>query len=179
MNKYIQIGTIVAAHGWHGQVILVHQLGKQATGDNIPVLFIEKNINNFIPYFIESIQEVKDGEVFLKLESIDSKEDARSLLKKKVCLDRDSFRTLIQPDSHLYYIGFTLIDKKEKTLGKIADVTQLPGQLIAHVHEKGKELLIPLTEQTIDKTDRKEQIIYVTLPDGLLDIYRGEDTGSE
>lgn len=179
MSAYIQIGTIAATQGWKGEVILVHELGNELNSDNISVLFIERNKNNFIPYFIKSIRQKKNTEAVLKLEDIDSKESARILLRKKVYVTRDIFDTVAQPDSQLYYLGFTIVDKKEKELGQIAEIVQLPGQLVARILEADNELLIPLTEQTIEKTDLKKKIIYVHLPDGLIDIYRQDDSDSK
>jgi 16S rRNA processing protein RimM len=34
-----------------------------------------------------------------------------------------------------------------------------------------KEVLIPLNEKTLKKIDRKKKQVYVTLPEGLLEIY--------
>ncbi len=179
MSDYIHIGTIVAARGLAGEMILVHEMGRQLTRENIPVLFIEKNSHNFIPYFVESIQGKNDKEVYLRLETVTSKETAQTLLKKKAYLAQEAFNTLVGPDSDLYYLGFTLVDAKEKELGKIVEISRLPTQLIAHVDEKGNELLIPLTPQTIERIDRKKKIVFVTLPAGLTDIYRQKNPDQE
>jgi 16S rRNA processing protein RimM len=36
---------------------------------------------------------------------------------------------------------------------------------------KGKEVLIPINDETILKVDRENKIMQVCLPDGLLDVY--------
>jgi len=36
----------------------------------------------------------------------------------------------------------------------------------------GKEALIPIHGESLDKIDQENRKVYVTLPDGLLDIYR-------
>ena len=36
---------------------------------------------------------------------------------------------------------------------------------------KGKEVLIPINDDTIEKVDRANKTVYVNLPDGLLDVY--------
>ena len=48
-----------------------------------------------------------------------------------------------------------------------------PHQVLLRVTLEGNEALIPLHAETLDKIDRVAQKVYVTLPDGLLDIYRG------
>jgi 16S rRNA processing protein RimM len=36
---------------------------------------------------------------------------------------------------------------------------------------EGKEVLIPLHEETLDSIDHDKKQVHVTLPDGLLEIY--------
>lgn len=172
MAQYLQIGKIAATFGLKGEVVLLHQLGTNPHWENVPALFIEKNKNNFIPYFIESIHPKSATEALVKFESIESKETAGRLLKKGVYLEKALFQEQITPESHLFYLGFTLYDRKEKELGEIAELIDLPEQLLAKVFQEGNELLIPLTEQTIERIDRDQKVIYVALPEGLLDIYR-------
>ncbi len=179
MSDYIHIGTIVATRGLSGEMVIVHELGKQLNRENIPALFIERNRKNFIPYFIESTQDKNEKEAYLQLEGVDRKETAQALVRKKVYLEKNTFEGLVKPDSALYYLGFTLFDRNEKELGEIVEISRLPTQLIAHVNERGNELLIPLTQQTIERIDRANKIIFVTLPAGLTDIYRQNGTGSE
>ncbi len=172
MEKYIQIGKIAAIFGLKGDLIVSHRLGARANWNHIPVLFIEKNRNSYIPYFLEAVYPKSETEARIKLEEVDSKETARSLLRKNISLESSVFREVVGPDSDLSYLGFTLFDKKEKELGEIAELIELPEQLLAKVFQKGSELLIPLSPQTIEQIDKDKKIIYVALPDGLLDLYR-------
>ena len=36
-----------------------------------------------------------------------------------------------------------------------------------------KEALIPIHQETLKKTDNKKKLVYVSLPEGLLEIYKG------
>jgi 16S rRNA processing protein RimM len=36
----------------------------------------------------------------------------------------------------------------------------------------GKEALIPVHEETLEKIDKRKKQVFLHLPDGLLDIYR-------
>ena len=59
----------------------------------------------------------------------------------------------------------------EKDLGKILEVIEQPHQILCTIILNEKEALIPLHEDSLEKIDKKHRKIYVTLPDGLLDIY--------
>jgi len=68
------------------------------------------------------------------------------------------------------YIGYTLIDEHHGDLGKIEDVQEFPHQEMAFFHYNNKEKLVPLNDSLIIRVDKEKQIIYVDLPEGLLDI---------
>jgi 16S rRNA processing protein RimM len=53
----------------------------------------------------------------------------------------------------------------------VLEVIEQPVQILLRIELQGKEVLVPLNESTLDKIDHKQGKIYVTLPDGLLDIY--------
>ena len=46
-----------------------------------------------------------------------------------------------------------------------------PHQLLCRIEMAGKEVLIPLNENTIRKIDNKAGRVIVELPEGLLEIY--------
>src|SRR5699024_3260680 len=171
MNNYIKIGSIAATTGLKGAVIILHELGYSLQKDMLSVLYIEKNKGSYIPYFIISWEEKSSSEAQLCLESVKTRAAAKQLLKKKIYLDQKTFNSIVQPESDLYFIGFSIIDKG-KELGVVKEIVQLPEQILAKVVEGNHELLIPLSEQIIKKTDHARKAIHVDLPEGLLDIYR-------
>lgn len=70
-------------------------------------------------------------------------------------------------------MGYEVITDEDENLGPIEEVIEQPHQVLLRVTLEGNEALIPLHAETLDKIDRVAQKVYVTLPDGLLDIYRG------
>jgi len=57
-------------------------------------------------------------------------------------------------------------------LGEILEVIEQPHQILCTIMLKGKEALIPLHEESLEKLDTKNRKVYVSLPDGLLEIYQ-------
>ncbi len=47
-----------------------------------------------------------------------------------------------------------------------------PHQVLCAILLNGKEALIPIHEDSLEKVDAKNRRVYVNLPEGLLDIYR-------
>ena len=64
-----------------------------------------------------------------------------------------------------------MIINNDAPLGEILELIEQPHQLLCRLEIKGKEVLIPLHEETLQKVNHTKKEILVELPDGLLDIY--------
>ena len=172
MNDYINIGKIVASFGLKGEVILKHALGKKTELNNIEAIFVEENKGSYLPYFVESSKAKDHDETYVKLESVDTRESANRLSTKNVWLLDADFRKLAGKSAPISLLGFELITDEDEHLGPIEEVIEQPHQVLLRISLDGKEALIPLHAETLDKIDHQKKQVYVTLPDGLLDIYR-------
>jgi 16S rRNA processing protein RimM len=171
MNNYFSIGKLVAVFGLNGEFILKHSLGKRSGLNGVEAIFVEEQKNSFIPYFVQKTS-VKDHEhVFVKLEGIDNKEAARRLVQMGVYLEEADFKKQAASSAPLSLLGFTVHDKAQGVLGVIEEIIEMPMQILAKVMISEKEVLLPLNEQSIVKVEKKQQIVHVDLPEGLLDIY--------
>jgi 16S rRNA processing protein RimM len=57
------------------------------------------------------------------------------------------------------------------SIGEILEVIEQTHQLLCRIEINKKEVLIPLNENTLRKTDHKRKEVTVQLPEGLLEIY--------
>ncbi len=172
MKEYIHIGRMVAAFGLQGELILKHALGKKTALKDIEALFIEEHKGSYLPYFVEQSKAKDTEETYVKLEGVNTRETAARLSSKNVWLLEDDFRKLAGKTAPISLLGFELITDEEEHLGPIEEVIEQPHQVLLRITLDGKEALIPLHEETLDKIDHKGKKVYVILPDGLLDIYR-------
>ena len=171
MKQYRSIGKIVSAFGLKGELILLHQLGKKSSLKALEVLFIEMKKDEMLPYFIKSTRIKSETEIYLQLEGIDVKENAKSVLQKQVWLTEEDFEKYAGKSAPISLLGYHIINE-EKDLGEILEVIEQPHQLICSINLNEKEVLIPLHEETIKKIDKKKKEVRVELPEGLLDIYQ-------
>lgn len=169
--QYFKIGKLASTHGLKGDIVLQHSLGKKTSLKGLETIFVEEGNNNFMPYFITASSLKNDKEVFIKLEGIDIKETARKLTPKDVWLTEADFKKFAAKSSPISLLGFHLINENED-LGEILEVIEQPHQVLCSILLDGKEALIPIHEDSLDKVDKKNRKVFVTLPDGLLDIYR-------
>jgi len=170
IKNYRNIGKIVSVFGFKGELTIHHHLGKKTSLKGLEVIFIEEKKDEMLPYFVESTKIKNDDEVHIKLEGIDTKEIARKFLQKEAWLTDTDFQKYAVKSAPISLVGYHVIDA-EKDLGEILEVIEQPHQVLCRLEIKEREVLIPINEETLQKTDRKNKRIFVSLPDGLIDIY--------
>src|SRR5665647_3486179 len=171
MNNYFKIGKLAATFGLEGQLILEHSLGKKTSLKGLEHIFIEETNDSFLPYFIEATKIKNDKEIYIKLEGIDSKEVAKKLIKKEAWLIESDFKKFSASAAPISLLGFMVVNEDEE-LGEVCEVIEQPHQVLCKIILNGKEALIPIHEDSLEKIDKKNRKLFVNLPDGLLDIYR-------
>jgi 16S rRNA processing protein RimM len=171
MDNYYKIGKLAATFGLEGQLILEHSLGKKTSLKGLENIFIEENKDSFLPYFVESAKIKNDKEVYLKLEGIPAKETAKALVKKEVWLAENDFKKFAANAAPISLLGFMVIHEDEE-LGEVCEVIEQPHQILCKIMLNGKEALIPVHDDSLEKIDKKNRKLFVNLPEGLLDIYR-------
>ncbi|MGG9970216.1 ribosome maturation factor RimM [Ferruginibacter sp. SUN002] len=171
MKEYFKIGKLAASFGLKGELVLQHSLGQKTSLKGLETFFIEEGKDNFMPYFIESTSIKNDAEIYIKIEGIDTKEVARKLTPKEVWLLEEDFKRFAAKASPIFMVGFNLVSDG-KDLGEIIEVIEQPHQILCTILLNGKEALIPIHQDSLEKVDQKNRKVFVTLPDGLLDIYQ-------
>ncbi len=164
-----KIGFIMKPHGLKGGVTIA--LDPEAPEDfaGVETIFVEIN-ERLLPYFIEDIS-TKGNKAFLKLEEVDTREEAENISRSAIFLPKAS-----RPKSGRgeFYddevIGFEVTDTEEGTLGKITEVVQAGPNKLLSVSYHGKQVLVPLNSPFIHSVNKSRKKITVTLPAGFLEI---------
>lgn len=115
MDQYFKIGKLVASHGLKGHVVLQHSLGKKTSLKGLETIFIEQGKDNLMPYFLKDTKIKNDEELYLSLDSVDTKEQARKLTPKEVWITADDFKKFAAASAPIALLGFTLVSDKKKT----------------------------------------------------------------
>ncbi|RYG01119.1 MAG: 16S rRNA processing protein RimM [Chitinophagaceae bacterium] len=170
--NYCSIGKLVATFGVGGELILQHHLGKKSSLKGLETVFIEGLKDEMLPYFIESAKIKSEDEVYLKLEDVHTKEAARPFVRKEIWLEESVFQKYAGKSAPISLLGFHIIDNGVD-IGEILEVIEQPHQVLCRISLEGKDALIPVHEDTLQKLDKKKKQVLVELPDGLLDIFRG------
>lgn len=170
MKNYFKVGKLVATHGILGELVLKHSLGKKTSLKGLEAIFIEEKKDSFLPYFISSAKIKSDTEVLLTVEGFASREVSKKLIQKEVWLLEDDFKKFAGKSAPISLLGLMMVNEDEE-IGEILEVIEQPHQVLCRIIYNNKEALIPVHEEFLDKVDLKNRKVYVTLPDGLLEIY--------
>lgn len=162
-DSLICIGYISRPHSYKGEVQLALDR-KIVSLKRDDFLFLKRD-GLFIPYKVTALKGKSDDPV-IKLEFIDTYEDAQEIGGIEVYTDLE----VLPEESELSFIGFELIDKHIGSIGIIEDVQELPQQLMLLVPYNGEIKYVPLAEDFINYISAEDKEIWVTLPDGLLEI---------
>jgi 16S rRNA processing protein RimM len=168
--EYFKIGKFVAVHGLKGELVLKHDLGKKTSLKGLKAVFVEDKKDSFLPWFIQSARIKSNSEIYVKLEGVDVRETAARLSQKEVWMNEDDFKKYAAKSSPVSLIGYTIVNYSTP-LGEIQEVIEQPHQLICRLDMNGKEVLIPLNENFLEKINHSKKQVLVELPDGLLEIY--------
>ncbi len=171
MQQYFKIGKLAATFGVQGELVLEHSLGKKTQLNGLEAIFLEEKKDTFLPYFIASTKIKSKDEIFILLDGISTREEARLLIKKEVWLSENDFKKFVAGASPISLLGFMVINN-ERELGEVVEVIEQPHQLLCVILIDHKEALIPIHEEFLEKLDKENKKLYVSLPDGLLDIYK-------
>ena len=170
MDDMVCIGSVYRTHGLKGELKLT--LGRDQLPDSFQpeVLFIQIEPTP-VPFFLSTFKFLEGKKALIKLEGIDNLEEASKLLKKDIFVPLEQLNYREERQDFAKLIGYTLQDESMGDLGTITDILDMPMQQVAQIEYKGHEVMIPLVNETVVEIDNKKQILYVNIPEGLLDLY--------
>lgn len=167
-----RIGSVLKTKGLKGEMQLYVDFDGLEDIE-FDAIFVEI-AGKLAPFFVESIKYGNGTQAYLYLEDVDTVEKAAALVKKDIYLPNKLKPAKSEDDFTLFDLeGFMVIDEDEGELGKITDIQEYPQQIMATVIYQDAEVLFPLNEDIITGIDQVKEILYVDLPEGLLDIYLG------
>lgn len=163
-----RIGKINKSHGVKGEIIISHNIIIPTKKISWDAFMIELNPNSFIPFFIEEIRIANDKELICKFEEINSREEVNELLNKNVYAS-PNFKVEQHLNDFSTLVDFIIYDNDEK-IGNITSILSHGKIELFEVNYQDKEILIPAQKELILKIDVENNIVYMNLPEGLLDL---------
>lgn len=169
-EEVFKIGQFAKPHGIKGELSLLTQSDLFEEAEEPYVVCDMDGI--LVPFFVEEYRYKTDSVILLKLEDVNSEEEARPFVNKEVFypLDKVDQEHLVGEMTWDSFVGYAVIDEHLGDLGVITAVDESTLNVLLQVDHQGEELLIPAAEELITAVDHEAHRLEVNLPEGLLDL---------
>jgi 16S rRNA processing protein RimM len=170
IENCFQLGYIVKPHGVHGALTIFLDTDNPEYYNKMESVYVEYQ-QKLVPFFIESIKPsgYKATVKFLDVDDIDLATQYKGCA---IYLPLDMLPSL-EEDQFYYHeiIGYKVIDQVVGEIGEIKYIYEANGNDLFAIDYKEKEILVPIRDEFIQKLDKKKSTVFLSLPDGLLDVY--------
>lgn len=165
------LGRVAGVHGLRGALKIRPDKATATTDPAVITALGEVDIGGIRHRVLEAGR--LKGQTLLRLEGIETREQAEALIGQEVKGEAGRFPPL--PPGEYYWfqvLGLPVLNAADGTfLGHLQEIIPTPGHDVFVVGREEKELLLPAVEEVIDEINLDEGWIKVTPPPGLLEAY--------
>ncbi len=174
-TKHIHMGTITRPHGIRGELCV------DWYADSPRALRAEF----FLQAGNEPMRSVEGAKVrmhkgrpLLTLPDVQDRNAAELLRGVRIYISRDSLPEVSEDEAYLHdLLGLTIVDSSTNEALGVLENVEFPteAQMLWSIRAaSGQEILLPAVEEFIDEFDMEEGKVYVSPPEGLIDLYMAE-----
>lgn len=168
-SDVFKIGKLIKPHGIKGEVSFAFD---NDVFDRVDCPYLICRIDGIlVPFFIEEYRFKGSETALITFEDINSEIKAQRMSGLEVYFPRKYYEEENEDDieySWNFFIGFTVTDKIAGKLGTIEAIDDKTLNTLFLITNGEEELIIPATEDFIDKIDAKKKVLYLNLPEGLI-----------
>ncbi len=165
------LGKIVSKYSFKGEVLVKLDTDDPEVYEKMESVFVSLG-NNLVPFFIDKCRLHKSNLLRIDFEEVKNESDADRIMGMELYLPLTLLPKLT--GNKFYYheiINFTVIDDIHGNIGIITGVNDSTAQALFEIQKNDNQILIPIRDEIITKLDRKTKTIYVSAPEGLVDLY--------
>ncbi|GAB2530205.1 ribosome maturation factor RimM [Rufibacter soli] len=171
LDACFQLGYIMKTHGTKGQVVAFFDVDFPEEYDELESVFLLIN-GKLVPFFIDDLNPQDRGRSIIRFEDVKTVADAEKLKGTAIYLPLNQLPELEEDQFYFHeVIGYTVVDENLGELGTVQTFFDLPNQDLLAMDYQGHEVLIPVQDEIVLRTNKEERKIYVNLPEGLLEVY--------
>lgn len=165
------VGKVVKKYSFKGELLVKLDTDEPELFLEMESVFVEQH-KNLIPFFIETSSLHKSSLLRVQFEDVYDEASADALLGTELYLPL-SFLPELTGTKFYYHevIGFTIKDTVFGNAGIISHINDHTAQHLFVTDLNGKEVLIPINDAFIKEIDRKNKIVVMELPTGLIELY--------
>lgn len=168
-EECFQLGKITKPWGVKGQVVLFLDVDTPDDYAELDSAFVEVK-GNLVPYFFQ-IDSINGNKAVATFEDL-TPDEAHALVGCELYLPLDLLPKLTGNKFYFHEVrGFQVVDSKHGNIGILQQVIEYPAQPLFQIMNGDTEILVPVIDQVIDKVDRENKTLFITAPNGLIELY--------
>ncbi|MEQ8547735.1 MAG: ribosome maturation factor RimM [Cyclobacteriaceae bacterium] len=162
---------MIKTHGLNGEISIFLDVDDPTQYTKLESVFVDIN-ERLVPFFVESIHLQKENKALLALEDVEDIDTAKELVGKRLFLPLSALPKLKPNQYYFHQLGGFEVYDKEKLIGKVLSVYELPQNNLLAIDHEGIEILVPLDDGIVESVDLEAKKIKTNLPDGLIEVYK-------
>ena len=162
------VAEVLRPHGIRGEIVLRPQTNHLETILNAPEFYLGQEGRG--PIRVQGVRLHK-GAPLLKLEGVDSMDDARALAGQPLCLPRHALRPLSDDEFFLHeLVGLAVRDWEGHLVGNVEWILETGGApVLVGTRSDGREFMIPFASGTVLEVDLQKRALRLANLPGLLE----------
>lgn len=167
------LGRVTKPFGFKGEMVLFLDVDSPDDYATLDSVFVEMK-NGLVPYFIKSLR-INGNKAVAMFEDLTA-DQAAALAGHDMYLPLDLLPKLTGNQFYFHEVkGFRVVDDQYGDIGVIESIIEYPAQPLFQIMNGTTEILIPVIDQVIKEVDRDNKTIYISAPNGLIDLYMSEN----
>ena len=171
------IGKFQKTHSLKGELNMICDIDSEYFEEGNPLIVEDDGI--LVPYFVESIRPKGSTSYLVKLDGINSEEEASDFVNKEIFILKKDAENWFEDDivTGDSLIGFKILDedtKKEIGVLKYFD-DSTSNHLFIVENDEGDTIYLPANEDLINEINEDGKFITMVLPGGIIDLNKKEN----
>ncbi len=169
-DEVYKIGVLTKTHGVSGELNMAFT---DDVFDRAGAEYVVCRMDGIlVPFFMEEYRFRSDTAALVKFEGVDTEERARRMTGAEVYFPKALAEEAREGEyTWSYFTGFTVVDTVLGELGRVESVDESTLNVLFEVATpSGGKILVPAGEDLVSDVDHESRRIYMSLPDGLLDL---------
>jgi len=167
-NSLLWVGRVIKTQGIKGQIKISSSGGAGNSFSEGKKVYLEDREGGKRDFTVESARPHK-GMTILSLRGVKRVEEAKELVGSSVYLEKADLEPLPSDEFYWYQLrGLRVLTEEGLFLGRLEEIWPTGSNDVFVVRKEDREILLPATDEVVQRVDLNEGVMVTHLLDGLL-----------
>lgn len=163
-------GSLLKTIGNKGEIILKFNNDLSEEIQKLESILVEVD-GKLVPFFIETIKIKSSQTIIVQIEGLDSEYKSQEFIGCDFYLSKEQKEKAgANTEEFADVEGYSVKDQNDTLIGTVIEFLDIAKNPLLNVQTQNGEKLIPANDELILDIDDNLQVIYIEIPEGLLDI---------